>query len=71
MLPGAVKSGAGELTKASAAGYTMLLYVRNPFDDRASTSGVAAVFARLAGLLSIEHMAETAHDVPAVPLTAC
>lgn len=69
MLPGAVKSGAGELTKASTAGYTMLLYARNPFDSRAST-GVAAVFARLAGLLSMEHIAESPHDEPAVPVTA-
>lgn len=68
-LPGAVKSGAGELTKASAAGYTMLLYARKPFDDRASTTGEAAVFARLAGLLSIEHMAEIAHDEPAIPVS--
>ena len=66
LLPGAVKSGAGELTKASAAGYTMLLYALKPFDDRASTTGEAAVFARLAGLFSIEHMAERAHDESAI-----
>ena len=47
LLPGAVKSGAGELTKASAAGYTMLLYALKPFDERASTTGEAAVLARL------------------------
>lgn len=65
LLPGAVKSGAGELTNASAAGYTMLLYALKPFDGRASTTGEAAVFARLAGLVSIEHMAERAYVAPA------
>ena len=49
----------------------MVLYGLNPFDDRASTTGATAVFARLAGLLSIEHMAENAHDVPAPRYTAC
>lgn len=69
LLPGAVKSGAGELTNASAAGYTMLLYALKPFDGRASTTGEAAVFARLAGLVSIEQpcvaMAERAYVAPA------
>lgn len=64
LLPGAVKSGAGELTKASAAGYTMLLYALKPFDGRASTTGEAAVLARLAGFVSIEHMPKRAYVAP-------
>ena len=48
----------------------MLLYALKPFEDRSSTAGVAAIFARLAGLLSIEHMAAKTLDVPAPKCTS-